>query len=130
MNGFTFRAGRFGDCLNFLINAFFNAHLRQRNRQPDGMAEVQHRFDLFHRAILQHQLRQGTKRHFLAMVQMVALFEDGETVVNGVRGGQTATFKADTAEVGIRSTMRSSASVTTPAWAARRAFSPSASSVS
>ena len=66
------------------------------------MAEVQHRFDLFHRAILQHQLRQGTKRHFLAMVQMVALFEDGETVVNGVRGGQTATFKADTAEVGIR----------------------------
>ncbi|SWI90071.1 Uncharacterised protein [Klebsiella pneumoniae] len=36
------------------------------------------------------------------MVQVVALFEDGETIVNGVRGGQAAAFKADSAKVGIR----------------------------
>lgn len=64
------------------------------------------------------------------MVQMVALFEDGETVVNGVRGGQTATFKADTAEVGIRFNDTFQRIGHHAGLAARRAFSPSASSVS
>lgn len=65
------------------------------------------------------------------MVQMVALFEDGETVVNGVRGGQTATFKADTAEVGIRfNDAFQRIGHHTPALGGEAGFSPSASSVS
>ena len=36
------------------------------------------------------------------MIQVVTLFQNGETVVDRVGGGQAATFKANAAEVGVR----------------------------
>ncbi|MNT25298.1 hypothetical protein D3C72_1608120 [compost metagenome] len=75
--------------------------MRQRDRQTELLTEIQHRFDLLHAAVLQHQLRQRAKSHFLAVVQMMALFEHGKAVVDGMRSRQSAAFKADAAQVGI-----------------------------
>ncbi|CVB11049.1 Uncharacterised protein [Serratia marcescens] len=65
------------------------------------MTKRQHGFNLRHRAVLQHQLRQGAERHFLAVIQVVALLQHGKTVVNGVRRRQPTALEADAAQIGI-----------------------------
>ena len=48
----------------FSRRSLFDAHLRERHRQADALAEAQHRFNLVHRAVLQHQLRRVPKATF------------------------------------------------------------------
>ncbi len=87
MDGFPSAQVAFATAAIF-SSILFDAHLRERHRQADALAEAQHRFNLVHRAVLQHQLRRGTEGHFLTVIQVMALFKNGETVVDCMGSGR------------------------------------------
>ena len=64
VDGLPFRAGGFRHRGDFRVDPLFDAHLREGHRQADALAEAQHGFNLVHRAVLQHQLRQGAEGTF------------------------------------------------------------------
>jgi hypothetical protein len=61
---------------------------------------------------------------------MVALFKDGETVVNRVRAGQAAALKTDTAQIGVGFDNTLQRIGHHSSLSRQACFSPSASSVS
>ena len=51
--------------------------------------------------VFQHQLRQRTESHFLAVVIMMCIRDCGQTVMNGVSRCQTTAFKTDATQIGV-----------------------------
>ncbi|MOA10806.1 hypothetical protein D3C78_1307120 [compost metagenome] len=101
MDGFAFGAGRLGHPAHLGGNIFFDIQLCQSDRQPNAVTQRGNRFDLFYRRVFQYQLGERAERDFFAVIKMVCIRNRCQAVVNRVGGGQSATFKAHTAEVGI-----------------------------
>ena len=66
VNSFTFCAGGFSHGHNLAVNVVFHPFPLTLPAGPLS-DRGQHGFDLFHRAVLQHQLRQRTKGDFFTV---------------------------------------------------------------
>ena len=101
MDGLARSGRRLRHCAQRLLARVLHAEVSQRRGQTDAHAEVEHFLDLIHVGVLQHELDERAERNFLTVIHLVRLGRNGEAVVDGVRAGQTAGFKADAGQIGV-----------------------------
>src|SRR5580700_9372124 len=92
------RTGCGGDVHQLLVGYLAQSDLSQSERQTYLFAEVEGFLDDRGRTISQHEERQRPDGHFLAMPEVMRLWQDGQAVVNGMRARQTAAFEAKSAQ--------------------------------
>ena len=101
MNGFAFSAGGFRHQTHFGRDITFDIQLRQGDRQPNAVAQRGDGLYFVHRRIFQHQLRQGSERHFFPVIIVMGVRDGRYAVMNRVRRRETTAFETHAAQIGV-----------------------------
>ncbi len=101
VNGFAFSAGGFRHQTHFGRDITFDIQLRQGDRQPNAVAQRGDGLYFVHRRIFQHQLRQGSERHFFPVIIVMGVRDGRYAVMNRVRRRETTAFETHAAQIGV-----------------------------
>ena len=84
-----------------ILVRILNAEVCKCRRQSHFHTEGNHLIQQVFIRIFQNELRQSTEGNLLAMIQVMALFNAGQTVVDRMCACQAAALKSDTGKKGI-----------------------------